>query len=171
MTAMSQQQWNGPYPQGPQGTQLPQPPPGTQFSQGSQPPQPPQSPQHGDGPRPQAPQQPPAANDDNPFRALFDFGFRRYATPGAVKIIYGLFFGIVSIAVLWLLIRVVAGQVSGHDGVLAILFIPAALLAALLVLMLLRVLLEFAAATVRMSRNTAELRDDLEDIKQELRNR
>ena len=39
-----------------------------------------------------------------------------------------------------------------------------------LVLLLVRVLLEFAVATVRMSRNTAELRDDLEEIKQQLRN-
>ena len=150
---MSQQQWN---------VQRPQAAPGHQG---------PQLPRYQGGPQPSAVEAPPVNKDDNAFAALFDFSFRRYATPGVVKVIFGLFAGIVALAMLFFVARGVIMVIGGHDVLLGIVFILGGVLVSFLVLLLIRVLLELAVATVRMSRNTAELRDDVKEIKQLLRTR
>lgn len=126
------------------------------------------SPTHASG----GPETPPATKDDNPFAALFDFGFRRYATPGFVKVIFGLFFVLAALTSLAIVIRFVAWLISGQDGGLGLpgelLLLAGGLLVPFLVLMLIRVLLEFSIAMVRVARNTAELRDDLEQLRQQL---
>lgn len=128
-------------------------------------PMPPQRPQPVYGPP--SKQAPPEAKDDNPLAAMFDFSFRRYATPGAVKVLYGLFFVILIIAAI-LAIIVLLNNGLGLHGVAMILMIVGIIIAPFLLLLLLRVLLEFAVATVRLSRNSAEMRDDLEEVKRRL---
>ena len=113
-------------------------------------------PPQGAGYAPQGTREPPPVNkDDNAIRALFDFTFRRYATPGAVKVIFGIFFVVAVLAMILFVGRGVLGLVDGHDGLLGLVFIVGGILVPFLVLLLVRVLLEFAVATVRMSRNTA----------------
>ena len=69
--------------------------------------------------------------------------------------IFGIFFVVAVLEMILFVGRGVLGLVDGHDGLLGLVFIVGGILVPFLVLLLVRVLLEFAVATVRMSRNTA----------------
>lgn len=109
--------------------------------------------------------------DASPLKAMFDFSFNSFATPGLVKLVYGLS---MVIAVLYWLGLIIFGFLSGSfsgavspytgtsssgfnpvPGILAILlgWIPA-----FLWILLIRIGLEFAIATVRTSEDIRHIR-------------
>jgi hypothetical protein len=95
---------------------------------------------------PQGPIGGPQGQAKNPFAALFDFDFNSFATPAVVKILY--IVGMVLIG-LYYIGALIFGFTQGVGIGLVILVVGA--IAALFVLIMLRVTLEFYYAVVRMS--------------------
>jgi hypothetical protein len=139
-----QQGWAGgqqpPYPGG-FGQQQQQPPPGW----GGYPQQPGQP--GGYGPPPGAPVPGPQGQAGGAFTALFDFDFKSFATPVVVKILYVV--GMVLIG-LYYIGALIVGFAQGGVG-LGLLILVVGAIAALFVLIMFRVTLEFYYAVVRMS--------------------
>lgn len=132
--------------------------PAAQQSYGA--PEPVYQPWGGTPPAPR-PQRAPLFADTNPFAAVFDLSFRSFATPGVVKIIYAL---AIALGVLSWIGSVILGFSAGSSpfveststyGVLNLLFgwIPA-----LMWILLVRVGLELALATVRTAEDVRNLR-------------
>ena len=82
----------------------------------------------------------------NPLTALFDFGFNRFVTPYVVKFLYILLTVVLAIGYLFI---VVAGFTEGIGSGLVALIGGA--IGFLIYLTLIRVMLEFSYAVVRMS--------------------
>lgn len=110
-----------------------------------------------------APNQAPRTRDDNPMKALVDFGFKEFATPGIVKFVYILTF--LSCLGGWLftvLAAFAAGNTGFQDtavpGVLALLFgwVPW-----LIYLAMTRMALEFVLVTIRTNAKVNEIADRL----------
>lgn len=110
------------------------------------------------------PQQAPVrAKDDNPLKALVDFGFKEFATPGIVKFVYALTF--ISCLGGWL-ITVIAMFMAGNTGyddtavpgVLALLFgwVPW-----LIYLAMMRMVFEFFLVNIRTNARVNEIADRL----------
>jgi hypothetical protein len=140
-----QQGWPGgqqqpPYPSG-YGQQQQQPPPawGGYPQQQGQP--------GGYGPPPGAPVPGPQGQAGGAFAALFDFDFKTFATPVVVKILYVV--GMVLIG-LYYIGALIFGFAQGGVG-LGLLILVVGAIAALFVLIMFRVTLEFYYAVVRMS--------------------
>lgn len=89
----------------------------------------------------------PQSGESNPFAALADFSFSRFATPGLIKLLYVI--GTVLLVLVWLGYTIVAFA----SGVTALGFVAliGGLVGVVFYLMFLRVTLEFFYAVVRMS--------------------
>jgi len=112
----------------------------------------------------------PANDQDNFFKAIFDFGFPRYATPAVVKILYILGIVVGGLAwlgsgVFWLVMGGVMDTITYDGGGIFAVFGVLSWIFGLIPLFFyiigLRVTLEFALATVRISQNAQAVRDKL----------
>lgn len=109
-------------------------------------------------PRPTVRREP---KDDNPFAALLDFEFRRYATPGLIKVVYIV---LLAAIVLSMLVGLVSGlgMLSSRWTVeIGLLTVFGSVVGAAVAVLLVRVGLEYAIATIRMSSDIAKMRDEL----------
>ena len=94
------------------------------------------------------------------FSALFDFSFRKYATPSIVKTIYVLVTIVVSLGAL---VGIITGAAAAYEfdsdfGPLFLLFgVPFILIAVILQLALVRVLLESSLARIRSAQSLQNL--------------
>ncbi len=113
----------------------------------------------------------PPVVDPNPFAAAFDFSFETYATPGLVKIVYGL---MVAVTALGYLVAVIATFAATLPDQTLAGFIPVAgspipglvvlllgWIPALLVILGARLALEQALATVRTAMDARTLREKI----------
>ncbi len=101
-----------------------------------------------------------AGRDAGFFSALFDFSFRKYATPSIVKTIYVLVTIVVSLGALVWIISGAAGafDLDSGFGLLFLLFgVPFILIAVILQLALVRVLLESSLALIRSAQSLQNL--------------
>ena len=104
----------------------------------------------------------PKPKDDNPFAALLDFEFRRYATPGLIKIIYIVLLVAIGLSMLFGLasgLSMLSSQWTAGVGVLTML---ASGVGAIVSVLLVRIGLEYAIATIRMSGDIAKMREELQ---------
>lgn len=101
-----------------------------------------------------------AGRDAGFFSALFDFSFRKYATPSIVKTIYVLVTIVVSLGAL---VGIITGAAAAYEfdsdfGPLFLLFgVPFILIAVILQLALVRVLLESSLARIRSAQSLQNL--------------
>lgn len=127
-------------------------PSGGQGWQGGQPPQYPppggygQQPPGWGAPPPAGYGGPPPSGTTNPFAALLDFSFTKFATPGLIKLIY--IVGTVLLVLVWLGYTIALFQFGAGLGLLALI---GGAIVVVFYLMFLRVSLEFFFAVVRMS--------------------
>lgn len=105
----------------------------------------------------------PRTRDDNPIKALVDFGFKEFATPGIVKFVYILTFLSCLGGWLFTVIAMFAAgntgfQVTAVPGVLALLFgwVPW-----LIYFAMTRMALEFVLVTIRTNAKVNEIADRL----------
>lgn len=92
---------------------------------------------------------PPPSSDTNPFAALADFSFTKFATPGLIKLLY--IVGTVLLVLFWLgaMISAFTNPFGGIGPGLLVLVLGG--IGVVFYLMFLRVTLEFFYAVVRMS--------------------
>ena len=83
----------------------------------------------------------------NPFAALFDLSFSRFATPGLIRIIY--IIGMVLLGLMWIG-YVLTGFLSG-SSILGLIALVGGAIFVVFAIAMLRVSLEFYYAVVRMS--------------------
>ncbi|MDO5498730.1 MAG: DUF4282 domain-containing protein [Propionibacteriaceae bacterium] len=114
-----------------------------------------------------------SSNEDSFFKALFDFGFTRYATPSVVKILYLL--GIAMGVLLWFfsgLSMIIGGAIaasnpytsggSGGGALLGVLAWVIGLIPLFFWIVGLRVSLEYALAMVRLNQDSKAIRTKLD---------
>lgn len=101
----------------------------------------------------------PTTDDDNPFEALLDFGFRRYATPGLVKILYVVLLAAITVSLLFALVAGLAMLGDDFTVGIGLITIVGSLFGAFTAVLLVRVCLEYSIAVVRMASDVARLRE------------
>jgi hypothetical protein len=122
----------------PQGGQPP-PPPGGGYGQ----------PAPGWGPPSQGGGPGEQRQERGAFASLFDYSFSSFATPGLIKLLY--IVGSVLIVLVWLTYVVIGFTLPGAGATLGVLALVGGGIAALFMLAMLRVSLEFYYSVVRMS--------------------
>lgn len=101
----------------------------------------------------------PTTRDDNPFEALLDFGFGRYATPGLVKILYVALLVTIALALLFALAVGFTMLADDFTVGIGLLTIFGGLFGAFTAVLLVRVALEYSIAVVRMAGDMARMRE------------
>jgi len=99
--------------------------------------------------------------DDNPFAALLDFEFRRYATPGLIKVVYIVLLAAIVLSMLVGLFSGLGMLSSRWTVEIGLLTVFGSVVGAAVAVLLVRVGLEYAIATIRMSSDIAKMRDEL----------
>ena len=102
----------------------------------------------------------PKPKDDNPFAALLDFEFRRYATPGLIKIIYIVLLVAIGLSMLFGLVSGLSMLSSQWTVGMGVLTMLASGVGAVVSVLLVRIGLEYAIATIRMSSDIAKMREE-----------
>lgn len=100
------------------------------------------------------------------FGALFDFSFQSFVSVKFAKFIYIILLAFLGLA--WL-VSIIAG--FGVDAIAGLLALLLGWIPLVIYLILFRVTLEFIISMVRTSQNTAGVRTELEDLRQDLRDR